>query len=49
VAGLSGEIEVGLAREVSEVLAWSRRMPAIADWLPEARAAANRAQLEALF
>jgi hypothetical protein len=49
VAGLTGEVEVGLARELAEVLAWSGRLPPLADWLPSAKAAADRARLEALF
>ncbi|HZW32977.1 MAG TPA: hypothetical protein VFF52_19840 [Isosphaeraceae bacterium] len=43
------EIDLGEARELARVLAWSGRLPAEADWLPSARAAADRSQLEALF
>jgi hypothetical protein len=50
VAGVScEEIDLGEARELARVLAWSGRLPAEADWLPSARAAADRSQLEALF
>ena len=46
VAGLTGEVEMGLAGELAEVLAWSGRLPPLADWLPSAKAAADRARLE---
>jgi hypothetical protein len=49
VAGVSGELVVGLARDLADVLVWSGRLPPISDWLPAARAAAERAAVEALF
>jgi hypothetical protein len=50
VAGVScNEIDLGEARELARVLAWSGRLPTEADWLPSARVAADSARLEALF
>ena len=43
------EIDLGEARELARVLAWSGRLPAEEDWLPSARTASDRARLETLF
>jgi hypothetical protein len=49
VAGVSGEIDVGLAYELAAVLVWSRRLPPPADWLEGLRSMRDRKQLEAIF